>query len=135
MSENLYDCFVSYSRNDFDEVNVLLQKIHAEIPALKYWFDLDGIESGDEFISKISSAIDNSDRLLFIVSDNSVNSSWTMKEVKYAFDTGKCVLPVLLKDSKLKGPFLFLLGNIDTIDTQAPPSSGKTHIRSSQNIL
>lgn len=113
-----YHAFISYSRKDFDEVNTFIQKIKAEVPEFEYWFDLDGIESGDEFIRKIVSAIDNSERLFFMVSDDSINSKWAEQEVMYARNSDKRIIPILLKGAKLKGWFLFTFGNIDTIDTQ-----------------
>lgn len=55
-----FDIFISYSRKDFDEVSSILEFLRTSIPGLTYWFDIDGIESGDEFQDKIISAIDNS---------------------------------------------------------------------------
>ena len=47
-----YDVFISYSRKDFDEVNAFVEMLKQRIPTLDIWFDLDGIESGDEFRDK-----------------------------------------------------------------------------------
>lgn len=80
----LYDIFISYSRFDRAEVEAIIEKITAKIPDLTYWFDFSGIESGDQFEDKIVAAIDNSDRMLFMVSDNAMASEWTKKEVNYA---------------------------------------------------
>ena len=112
---NEFDIFISYSRRDFAEVDVLKQTIERHIPDVKCWFDLDGIESGEEFTSKIVSAIEKSKVLLFAVSENSMASPWTQKEVRYAANIGKRIIPVLLKDAKLSGWFLFEFGNIDCI--------------------
>ena len=111
-----YDVFISYSRKDFDEVKQLIDFIKQRIPTLSYWFDLTGIESGDEFEDKIISAIDNSAYMIFALSDNSIQSDWTKDEVTYAKNTDKKVIPILLKGAKLKGWFLFKFGRIDCID-------------------
>lgn len=116
----LYDIFISYSRFDRAEVEAIIEKITAKIPDLTYWFDFSGIESGDQFEDKIVAAIDNSDRMLFMVSDNAMASEWTKKEVNYAKNTGKRVVPLLLKGAKLKGWFLFKFGDIDCIDSTDP---------------
>lgn len=63
-----YDVFISYSRRDYEEVNSFVALLQNRIPGLKCWFDLTGIESGDEFGEKIVSAIDNSSHVLFMVS-------------------------------------------------------------------
>lgn len=111
-----YDVFISYSRKDFDEVKQLIGSIKQRIPTLSYWFDLTGIESGDEFEDKIISAIDDSAYMIFALSDNSIQSDWTKDEVTYAKNTDKKVIPILLKGAKLKGWFLFKFGRIDCID-------------------
>ena len=112
-----YDVFISSSRKDFDEVKQLIASIKQCIPTLSYWFDLTGIESGDEFEDKIISAIDNSAYVIFALSDNSIESNWTKDEVTYAKNTDKKVIPILLKGAKLKGWFLFKFGRIDCIDS------------------
>lgn len=118
MSEEYkYHAFISYSRRDFDEVNAILQKIKTEVPEFNYWLDLESIESGDEFEEKIISAIDNSERILFMLSDNSYQSKWTKEEVKYGRALDKRIIPILLSGAKLKGWCLYKLGYIDGIDT------------------
>lgn len=112
-----YDLFISYSRKDFDEVSSILETIKTAIPNLSYWFDIDGIESGDEFEDKIISAIDNSSYVLFALSENSIQSQWTKDEVMYAKNTDKKVIPILLKGAQMKGWFLFKFGRIDCIDS------------------
>ena len=112
-----YDLFISYSRKDLDEVSALLDTIRKEVPGLSVWFDINGIESGDDFEDKIISAIDDSSYLIFALSDNSLESEWTKAEVMYAKNTGKKVIPVLLKGAKLKKWFLFKFGTIDCIDS------------------
>lgn len=112
-----YDLFISYSRKDFDEVSSLIETIKTAIPNLSYWFDIDGIESGDEFEDKIISAIDNSSYVLFALSENSIQSQWTKDEVMYAKNTDKKVIPILLKGAQMKGWFLFKFGRIDCIDS------------------
>ena len=117
MNFKSYDIFISYSRKDFDEVCCLIDAIKKRIPSLDCWFDMDGIESGDEFDENIIMAIDNSKYLLFAVSDNSIASKWSKMEVTYARNSGKRIIPVLLRHSTLKGWVLFHFGKIDTIDS------------------
>ena len=111
------DEFISYSRRDFDEVSAIIAILKKNIPELSIWFDVTGIESGDEFEDKIISAINNSSYVLFAVSDNSLDSPWTKDEVMYAKNTDKRVIPLMLKDGKLKDWFLFKFGRVDYIDT------------------
>lgn len=112
-----YDVFISYSRKDFDEVSALIEMLKRELPGITFWFDVTGIESGDEFEDKIISAIDNSSFVLFALSANSLGSQWTKDEVMYAKNTDKKIIPVLLKGAQLRGWFLFKFGRIDCIDS------------------
>ena len=112
-----YDVFISYARKDFDEVSSFVEMLKERIPRLTYWFDITGIESGDEFEEKIITAIDNSSYVLFALSDNSIQSQWAKDEVMYAKNTDKKVIPLLLKGATLKGWFLFKFGRVDCIDT------------------
>ena len=116
--EKKYDVFISYSRKDFDEVNAFVEMLKQRIPTLNIWFDIDGIESGDEFDEKIIDAIENSFCVIFALSDHSLQSKWTKDEVMYAKNIGIKVIPVLLSGATLKGWFLFKFGRVDYIDLQ-----------------
>ena len=63
-----YDVFISYSRKDLNVVEKFVKDLKARIPNLTYWFDLTGIESGEEFDEKIIKAIDNSSYVLYFLS-------------------------------------------------------------------
>ena len=112
-----YDIFISYSRKDFDEVNQIVEMIKSRIPTLNCWFDITGIESGDEFKEKIITAIDNSSYVLFALSENSIQSKYTRKEILYAKNSDTKVIPLLLKDAHPKGWFLNKFGWENRIDT------------------
>ena len=107
--------FVSYSRKDKEIVFPLVQKLESELK-VKCWIDRDGIHSGDEFRDKIIQAIDSSEVVLFMLSDNSDSSSYSKKEVEYAKNTNKKIIPIIVDGGKLRGWFLFEFGNIDYID-------------------
>jgi hypothetical protein len=131
---NEFDIFISYSRKDFDEVEALKKRIEEQIQDVRCWLDLDGIESGEEFTTKIVSAIEQSKILLFAVSDNSMASTWTQKEVRYASNKGIRIIPVLLKNAKLSGWFLFEFGNLDCISIDNPLQFNKM-LRNISEIL
>lgn len=113
-----YDVFISYSRKDFDEVNAFVEMLKQRIPTLDIWFDLDGIESGDEFRDKIISAIKRSKYVLFALSKNSDQSEWTRKELGFAKGKGIKIVPILLRGAHLQEMdwFLFEFSGVDCID-------------------
>lgn len=112
-----YDLFISYSRANFNEVSSFVKLIKQKIPTIKIWFDITGIECGDEFDEKIINAINNSETIIFAVSENSINSKWAKDEVMYAKNIGRRIIPVLLRNATLSGWFLFKFGRVDCIDS------------------
>lgn len=115
MEENKYNIFVSYSRRDIDRVRLFVDDIHAKTNA-NCWVDWSGIEIGSQFTDIIIKALDKVDMLLFILSDNSMSSEFVKKEITYAMNTGKKIIPVVIDGGKLRGWFLFEFGQIDYID-------------------
>ena len=114
-----YDIFVSYSRADIDAVTRIVNDIHTQTNA-KCWIDWKGIESGDEFVDVIISAIDSVDTVVFMLSANAMDSFFVKKEIEYARNTGKKIIPVVLDGGKLRGWFLFQFGNVDYTDISKP---------------
>lgn len=120
--EKKYDVFISYSRKDFEEVNAFIDILKQCIPTLDIWFDLDGIESGDEFRDKIIYAIKRSKYLFFFLSKNSDQSEWTRKELQFARGKEIKIIPLLLEGVQLREMdwFLFEFGGLDCIDITDP---------------
>ena len=98
----------------------MMESLGKLVPTLNFWFDVDGVDGGDDFEDKIMLAIEESSHVLFALSDNSLKSEWAKLEVMYAKNVGKRVIPVLLNGAKLRGWFLFRFGCIDCIDSTNP---------------
>ncbi|MGN0033121.1 MAG: toll/interleukin-1 receptor domain-containing protein [Candidatus Limimorpha sp.] len=79
--------FISYKRADLTKVSEIKKRIESELHET-CWFDLDGIESTQQFRSKICSAIDRATVFLFMYSKSHLNidfeNDWTIKELDYA---------------------------------------------------
>ena len=115
-----YDVFISYSRKDYDEVVELKTYLEHQVPGLAIWFDVDGIESGQQFKSVIIEAINNSNCVLYALSDSSQRSDWVQKELSYAHKKGKRIIPLLLKGASPNDDFLFDYGDVDYVDSSNP---------------
>lgn len=109
------EIFVSYSRNDKEIVFPFVSDIDKELQT-KCWIDLNGIESGEQFEDVIIRAIDKSKIVLFMLSDSSLESQWTKREVYYAEAEGKRIVPVIIDGKGLRGWCKFHFGNIDYIE-------------------
>ena len=77
MEQTKYDVFISYSRKDYvdEKKNVIPGNVVSKIKealtqaGISYWFDEEGIYSGDEFAGVLTKAIRNSQIFLFISSN------------------------------------------------------------------
>ena len=110
-----YDIFISYSREDLDQVEPFVKMIEQRAN-VKCWIDWTGIESGSQFEDVIVRAIDSVEVVLFFISENSINSHYAKLEINYAYNVKKKVVPVILDGGNLRGWFLFKFGAVDFID-------------------
>ena len=79
-----YSCFISYSSKD-DE---FAKRLHADLQGegVRCWFAPEDLRIGDKFRLRIDEAIRLHDKLLLILSGESVNSPWVENEVESAFE-------------------------------------------------
>jgi len=77
-----YSCFISYSSKDEEFV----ERLHADLQAngIRCWFALEDLKIGDKIRSRIDDAIRMHDKLLLILSSNSILSDWVETEVESA---------------------------------------------------
>lgn len=115
-----YDVFISYSKTDHDEVSAVLDAVRTRVPELTYWFDTNADEVGEMEEEENISRIDASSCLLFAISEKSLGSQVVKDQVMYAKNTGKNVIPLLLKGGQLKGWFLYKFGIVDSFDSTDP---------------
>lgn len=112
--------FISYSRRDSEKVLPFVKELEHEIGENRIWIDWSGVESGDEFEDRIIKAIDESKIILFMLSDNSMDSEYAKKEIHYAYNNKKKVVPIVLDGKTLRGWFQFKFGNINFTDILNP---------------
>jgi len=115
--------FISYKRVNKEPVFALIDRIEREL-GVKCWVDLDGIETSAQFASKICTAIDRAEVVLFMHSsahlDIDYDNDWTIRELNYAHDENKHVVLVKLDDAPLKNIFKLIYGTRNNIDSRNP---------------
>jgi uncharacterized protein YjbI with pentapeptide repeats len=79
-----YSCFISYSTKDQD----FASRIHADLQnnGVRCWFAPHDLKIGDDLLDVPDAAIRVRDKVLLILSENSIGSGWVKKEVTAAFD-------------------------------------------------
>lgn len=97
-----YSCFISYSAKDEEFV----RRLHANLQktGVRCWFAPHDLPIGGKILDEIDAAIRLRDKLLLVLSENSIKSDWVEDEVKTAFEEerrrGQTVLfPIRLDDS------------------------------------
>lgn len=76
---DFYSCFISYSAKDEE----FARRLHADLQAkgVRCWFAREDMKIGSPILSEIDSAIRLHDKLLLILSSDSVQSRWVEHEV------------------------------------------------------
>jgi hypothetical protein len=77
-----YSCFISYSTKDEDFARRLYSRMRDE--KLRVWFAPEDIKSGQKIHEQLERAIQVHDRLLIVLSEQSMKSEWVMTEIRKA---------------------------------------------------
>ena len=77
-----YSCFISYSTKDEE----FAERLHADLQnkGVRCWFAPHDIQAGKKIHEQIDEAIRRYERLLLILSPNSMNSEWVKTEIRKA---------------------------------------------------
>jgi formylglycine-generating enzyme required for sulfatase activity len=132
MNQTKYDVFISYSRKDYvdEQKNVIpgneVSKIKEalSVAGISYWFDEEGIYSGQNFVDKIVTNIENAKIFLFLSTVNSNKSPWTCKEIASADEFKKHIIPVRIDSAPYNKKVLFRIADLDYIEYYTNPQKG-----------
>lgn len=125
--------FISYSRKD-QEVADILCKILKDND-IDYWIDKDGIYSSFNYKEMIVDAIDVSKAVVFISSENSNSSVNVIREIGYAVNMNKPIVPLILDEAPYARSIRLDISDIDKIDFRKPYDSTRKLIASLMYIF
>lgn len=139
MEQTKYDVFISYSRKDYvdEHKNVIpgneVSKIKEALTkaGIIYWFDEEGIYSGENFADKIVTNIEAAQIFIFLSTCNSNNSRWTCREIACADELKKLIIPVKIDRSPYNKKVMFRIADLDYIDYYANAEKGLRELTSS----
>ncbi len=77
-----YSCFVSHSTKDHDFAQRLFDRLQGQ--RIRVWFAPEELKGGRLLDDQIDHAIRLHDKLILVLSDESVRSKWVMKEIRKA---------------------------------------------------
>jgi uncharacterized protein YjbI with pentapeptide repeats len=97
-----YSCFISYSANDQNFVD----RIYADLQAkgIRCWFAPHDLPIGGKLLDEIDDAIRLRDKVLLVLSEQSIDSDWVADEVNIAFEEERrrreiVLFPIRLDDA------------------------------------
>ena len=101
----LYSCFISYSDKDHTFATQLNSDLRSR--GVTCWFAPDDMKIGEWIRERIDEAIYAYDKLLLVLSKDSISSSWVRQEVKTALEREyqqdrSILFPIRLDDTVLK---------------------------------
>jgi hypothetical protein len=104
VSSKYPSCFISYSSKDDHFAKQLLDDLCRA--GVKCWRAPENMKIGEKIRSSLENAISRHDKILLVLSENSVNSRWVEKEVEAAFEKegseGSVLFPIRLDDAVFK---------------------------------
>jgi hypothetical protein len=99
-------CFISHSSKDQE----FAERLYADLQAkgVRCWFAPEDLKIGDKFRIRIDESIQIHDKLLLVLSEDSIASAWVEKEVETAFENERdrnsiVLFPIRLDDSVMDG--------------------------------
>ncbi|MGD0693981.1 MAG: toll/interleukin-1 receptor domain-containing protein [Terriglobia bacterium] len=97
-----YSCFISYSSKDDD----FARRLHADLQQsnVRVWFAPEDLKIGDKFRPRIDESIRIYDKLMVVLSANSIQSPWVEEEVEAALEKERkehklVLFPIRLDDA------------------------------------
>lgn len=105
--------FISYSSKDAEEVKAVIDVL--ESAGISYWKAPEMIPIGSNYAKEIPRVISECTVFLLIISKASQNSIWVEKEIDFAINNRKTIVPLKITDEPLSDIFTFYLNNVQTI--------------------
>lgn len=131
--------FISYSQKDSLFAERLTNRLFEE--GIEIWYDKIDINPGENWQERINDGINKASILLFIISNDSLKSTWTTYEARNFISKGKKIIPLLIGDvntetiphflSKLQ--YIDFKGTFNTAFDKLIKALGKENVFKSNN--
>lgn len=128
-----HQVFISYFRKDKEASDYLCNFLKEN--DIEYWIDKEGIYSSSNYKELIVDAIEVSKAVIFVSSINSNSSINVIREIGYAVNMNKPILPLKLDDAQYAKSIRLDISDIDQIDFKNPAKSSKKLITSLMYVV
>lgn len=114
-----YDIFISYSRQDKEAVDMICK--HLDDNNISYFRDIFDISISSTFTQALADAILSCRLVLFIASKHSFSSSYTSKEVTFAYQNRIAILPLLADNTPMPTRYSFMFSDVQCMSLANTP--------------
>ena len=105
-----YDIFISYSRQDKETVDMICKCLDDN--NISYFRDIFDITISSTFTETLADAILSCKLVLFIASKHSFASSYTSKEVTFAYQNHIAIMPLLVDNTPMPTHLQFMFSDV-----------------------
>ena len=109
-SDEAGEVFISYARVDKDKIIYIIKWLKEK--GVSMWIDEGGIDGALSFPEIIAKAIEKCKIMIFFASKRSVESNWVKREIFYATEYKKPVLPIWLEPLEMPRDLKIVLSSI-----------------------
>jgi TIR domain len=124
-----YSCFISYASEDDEFVG----RLYADLQSnhVRCWYAPEHLKTGDEFRQIIEEEIFGRDKLLLVLTTDSLKSPWVKKEVETAFEKEQkqkrtVLFPIQLDDAVMDAPEAWAGGHPPNASHRGLPRLGES---------
>lgn len=111
--DNPKSVFISYSSKDVDVVSNVVRMLKEA--GIKYCKAPEDIPVGSNYAREIPKMISSCEVFLLIISEESQKSIWVEKEIDFAINNKKIIVPLKISNDALTDMFRFYLNNVQMI--------------------
>ena len=105
--------FISYSSRDSEDVKKVIEVLERE--NMSYWKAPDKIPVGSNYAKEIPQVISGCEVFLLLISKYSQQSIWVEKEIDFAVNNRKTIVPLNIDGCEMTEMFKFYLNNVQMI--------------------
>ncbi len=115
----MFNVMISYSHKDRQYANMVVAIL--EQNNIKCWIDYRDAMPGINYAGSIVRAIKNSDFVVVILSNNSIESAQVLNEINSAVNNGIKIIPFKIDTAELNDNMEYYLGKTHWLDAITPP--------------
>lgn len=106
--------FISYSRKDTKFVDNLENSLREA--GILTWVDRGRLSAGEAWTESIAQALEQSLAVIFVISPDSIRSTWVKKETVLACNKNKRLIPIIYRRTEIPPGWEFLVGDSQHLD-------------------